>query len=159
MFSMDEGQTESASKPVILIAEDEEDDIWLVQRAFHKAGFDHKLAVVRNGEQAIAYLSGRVPFEDRDAHPAPSLVLLDLKMPLKNGFEVLAWIREQPEFNRLPVVVLTSSQETSDVNRAYALGASSYLVKPANLARFCDMVSRLRQYCNFTEQSVGLSWL
>lgn len=146
-------------RSAILVAEDDENDICLIKRAFHQAQFENPVKVVRNGEEAIAYLRGDPPFADRLANPAPALLLLDLKMPGKGGFEVLTWIREQAEFNHLPVVMLTSSQETSDVNQAYALGANSYLVKPANFARLVDMINRLKEYCSFTKQNVGLSWI
>ncbi len=142
----------------ILIAEDDDNDICLIKRAFQKAKFENPLKAVRDGEEAIAYLQGIEPYTDREINPPPALVLLDLKMPRKSGFEVLAWIREQPEFNHLPVVVLTSSQESSDISRAYALGANSYLVKPANFASLVDMMNRLREYCSFTRQNVGVNW-
>ena len=146
-------------KAAILIAEDDENDVFLLKRAFHQAQFDNPLQVVPNGEDAIAYLRGDSPFDDREKHPIPALVLLDLKMPRKNGFEVLAWMRQHPEFNPLAVVVLTSSQESADINRAYALGANSYLVKPANFLSLVDMITRLKEYCKFTSQSVGTSWI
>jgi CheY-like chemotaxis protein len=158
MFSVEEGQMNS-TKAVILIAEDDENDVFLIKRAFHQAQFDNPLQVVPSGEEAIAYLKGDPPFADREKYPIPALVLLDLKMPRKNGFEVLAWLREHPEFNPLPVVVLTSSQESADINRAYALGANSYLVKPANFLSLVDMINRLKEYCKFTSQSVGTNWI
>jgi CheY-like chemotaxis protein len=158
MFAAGEGQFQSA-QAVILVAEDDDNDVFLIKRAFHQAQFDNPLQVVVNGEDAIAYLRGSPPFEDRDKHPAPALLLLDLKMPRKNGFEVLGWIRERPEFNSLPVVVLTSSQESADINRAYALGANSYLVKPASFLSLVDMINRLKEYFKFTNQSVGTSWV
>jgi len=143
----------------ILVAEDDDNDICLIKRAFQKAQFENPLNVVKDGEEAVAYLQGVEPYMDRHSHPPPALVLLDLKMPRKNGFEVLEWIREQPEFNHLPVVVLTSSQESADISRAYALGANSYLVKPANFASLVDMMNRLREYCSFTRQNVGANWM
>jgi CheY-like chemotaxis protein len=150
---------EMDSNSAILVAEDDENDIALLRRAFHQASFENPLRVVHNGEEAIAYLKAQEPFADRIKNPSPALVLLDIKMPRKNGFDVLTWIREQPEFNHLPVVMLTSSQESSDINRAYALGANSYLVKPVSFVRLVDMLSRLKEYCSFTGQNVGLSWL
>jgi CheY-like chemotaxis protein len=158
MFSAGEGQL-SPTKAVILIAEDDENDVFLIKRAFHQAQFENPLEVVSTGEHAIGYLQGSPPFEDRLRYPLPSLVLLDLKMPRKNGFEVLAWIRQRPEFNALAVVVLTSSQESADINRAYALGANSYLVKPASFLSLVDMINRLKEYFKFTNQSVGSSWV
>ena len=144
---------------MILVAEDDENDVFLIKRALHQAQFENPLAVVQTGEEAIAYLKGAAPYQDREKHPLPALVLLDLKMPRRDGFEVLAWIRQQPELNGLAVVVLTSSQESSDINRAYALGANSYLVKPANFLSLVEMINRLKEYCKFTSQNVGTSWV
>jgi len=158
MFSSGEGQLNS-NRAVILVAEDDENDVFLIKRALHQAQFENPLQVVQTGEDAIAYLKGSPPFGDREKFPIPALVLLDLKMPRKNGFEVLAWIRQQPEYNALAVVVLTSSQESADINRAYALGANSYLVKPANFLSLVDMINRLKEYFKFTSQSVGTSWV
>lgn len=158
MFADGEGHLNSA-QAFILVAEDDENDVFLIKRAFHQAQFENPLQVVSNGEEAIAYLHGDPPFESREKHPMPALVLLDLKMPRKNGFEVLAWIRQRPEFNALPVVVLTSSQESADINRAYALGANSYLVKPASFLSLVDMINRLKEYFKFTSQSVGCQWI
>jgi CheY-like chemotaxis protein len=143
----------------ILVADDDDNDVCLIKRAFQKAQFENPIRAVKDGEEAISYLRGTEPYTSREHNPPPVLVLLDLKMPRKNGFEVLAWIREQPEFNHLPVVVLTSSQESSDISRAYALGANSYLVKPANFASLVDMMNRLREYCSFTRQNAGVNWL
>jgi CheY-like chemotaxis protein len=158
MFSAVEGPL-APNNAAILIAEDDENDVFLIKRAFHQAQFDNPLQVVSTGEEAVAYLKSDPPFQDREKHPIPSLLLLDLKMPRKNGFEVLAWIRQHPEFNSLPVVVLTSSQESADINRAYALGANSYLVKPANFLSLVDMINRLKEYFKFTSQRVGTSWV
>src|SRR6266566_5950637 len=94
---------------VILLAEDNEDHILLIQRAFTQAGLLNPLYVVRDGEQAIAYLKGGGEYANRDQHPLPELLLLDLKMPRKNGFEVLGWIRSDPGLRPLRVVVLTTS--------------------------------------------------
>lgn len=149
---------ESDSQAAILIAEDDENDICLIRRAFHQASFDNPLRFVRNGDQAVAYLQRQGSFVDRTQNPWPALILLDIKMPRQGGFQVLAWIREQPEFNTLPVVMLTSSQESADINKAYALGANSYLVKPASFARLVEMMTRLKEYCSFTKQNVGTEW-
>jgi CheY-like chemotaxis protein len=117
------------NEPVILLAEDREDDIILIQRAFKKSGFAFPVKVVRDGEEAIRYLSGAEQYADRERYPIPSLFLLDLKMPLKDGFEVLRWIKQQSELKQLPVIVLTLSNRIRDVNQAYALGAYSFLIK------------------------------
>lgn len=131
---------------VILLAEDNEDDVAMMRRAFKKANFLNPLHVVENGEEAIAYLQGAGKYASREEYPLPSLLLLDLKMPRKNGFDVLEWIRHQPGLSSLRVVVLTSSDEIRDVNRAYQLGANSFLVKPLDFSEFVRMTEALKGY-------------
>src|SRR6476620_696611 len=94
-------------RKTILIVDDSENDIFLMHRAFKKDEFDSPLREVYNGEQDIAFLAGEVIYSNRDDYPMPSMVLLDLNMPKKNGFDVLAWVRAQPQFKRLAVVVTT----------------------------------------------------
>ncbi len=113
----------------ILLVEDNEDDIALVKTAYQRCGFAHSLQVVRNGREAIAYLSGGGQYADRATHPLPHLVLLDIRMPEMDGFAVLQWIRSQPQFSSLPVVMLTVSKSEHDLQRAYALGLNSFLRK------------------------------
>jgi CheY-like chemotaxis protein len=131
---------------IILLAEDEEDHVVLIRRAFAKSGLSNPLYVVRDGEEAIAYLKGEGPFASRDEYPLPTLLLLDLKMPRKDGFEVLEWIRREPGLKRLQVVVLTSSEDIRDVNRAYDLGANSFLVKPMNMQDFMRLTEAVHGY-------------
>lgn len=122
--------TDLASRPFrILLAEDDSNDILFVQRAFEKAGFGGSLVVVRDGEEATAYLAGRGKYRDREQYPLPALLLLDIKMPRRSGIEVLEWLRGQPECRDLRVVVLTSSRQAVSFQRVRELGAS-YLVKP-----------------------------
>ena len=128
---------------VILLVEDQEDDVLLVQRAFRKAHLRNPLRVVRNGEEAIAYLQGDAPYNQREEYPLPTVMLLDLKMPRKNGFEVLEWIRQQPGLKTLRVVVLTASDQPQDVTRAYELGANCYLVKPTDFDDLMTMILSL----------------
>ncbi len=116
----------------ILVVEDNDDDIILVQRALKKAGVTNPMSVVRDGEEAIEYLAGIGRFQDERVYPVPSMVLLDLKLPKRNGLEVLSWIRSHASLATLPVVVFTTSTQSSDLERAYALGANSYLQKPLN---------------------------
>jgi CheY-like chemotaxis protein len=131
---------------LILLAEDNSTDVLMIRRAFTKANMQGTLEVADDGDKAVAYLSGQGKFADRDAHPLPVLLLLDLKLPRRSGFEVLAWVRQQAELRRLPVVVLTSSEESTDINRAYDLGANSYLVKPVNFDALLEMVKGLGLY-------------
>ena len=130
----------------ILLAEDDSNDVLLIQRAFQKAGFGDVLKVVRDGSEAIDYLSAHGPYADRKCFPLPFLLLLDLKMPGTDGFEVLQWIRENPDLKRLLVVVLTSSNLQADVDRAYELGANSYLVKPVSFDEMVHMIQRFEIY-------------
>jgi CheY-like chemotaxis protein len=130
----------------ILMVEDDPNDVLLVQRAFQKAGLDQALKVVRDGDEAIEYLGGQGEFANREQYPLPFLLLLDLKMPGTNGFEVLQWVRGEPGLKRLLVVVLTSSNLQSDVDRAYDLGANSYLVKPVEFSEMVNMIQRFEAY-------------
>jgi len=141
----------------ILLAEDGEDDAFLMRRAFEKAHLANPLNVVRDGREAIAYLSGQGIYADRSRYPFPCLLLLDLKMPKVSGFEVLTWIRNQPELKRLPVVVLTSSTEVPDISKAYDLGANSYLVKPGTFEDLMHMVEKLGGYWLITNEKPSVS--
>jgi CheY-like chemotaxis protein len=131
---------------LILVAEDREDDQLLIRRAFERAQLVNPLRIVNDGEEAIAYLKGEGQFSDRTKYPLPELLLLDLKMPRKNGFEVLEWVRSQPDLKVLPVVVLTSSEDVYDVSRAYQLGANSFLVKPIEFDQFVQMSKAIKGY-------------
>ena len=130
----------------ILLVEDDPNDVFLIQRAFRRANIVNPVQVVQDGEAAVLYLSSQEPYADRDRYPLPILMLLDLKLPRLSGLEVLEWLRQQPELRRLLVVVLTSSRENADVNRAYDLGANSYLVKPVAFDGLLEMVRTLNQY-------------
>lgn len=131
----------------ILLVEDEPNDVFLIERAFRKCDFQHSLHSVNDGEQAVAYLGGSREFADRQKYPLPSLILLDLKLPRRSGLEVLAWLRGRPDtLKRLPVVVLTSSKQASDVNRAYELGANSYLVKPVAFDGLLELIRAVNGY-------------
>lgn len=131
---------------VILLAEDNEDHVLLTRRAFKQAGLVNPLFVVEDGEEAIAYLNGDGKFANRNEYPLPTLLLLDLKMPRKDGFDVLEWIRRQPMLAALRVVVLTTSDRIHDVNRAYQLGANSFLTKPVDFRDFVQLSSAIKGY-------------
>ena len=136
----------NASDPTVLLVEDNIDDVLLTQRAFRKAGVQASLRVAADGDEAVAYLRGDGAYGDRTAHPKPALVLLDWKLPKRSGREVLQWVRQQPQFVALPVVVLTSSREQEDIDRAYGAGANSYLQKPVMLENLTELSSRLEGY-------------
>ena len=125
----------------ILVAEDDPDDALIFKAMFKRATLPHNLHVVSNGQQVIDWLSGKDEYSDRSIHPLPDRVLLDLKMPVKTGFEALEWIRSQKEYQNLPVVILSSSDDERDVKRAYELGATTYFVKSPQLQ---DVIQYLR---------------
>jgi CheY-like chemotaxis protein len=131
---------------VILLAEDQEDDILLVRRAFARGQITNPLQVVRNGQEVIWYLQGEGKYSNRVEYPLPDLLLLDLNMPVKDGFDVLRWIRRQPSLSALRVLVLTSSESLRDVNLAYKLGANSFLVKPIEFENCVQLGEIIRDY-------------
>jgi CheY-like chemotaxis protein len=141
----------------VLLAEDDPDDILLTQIAFEKARLANPLQVVRDGEEAIAYLRGDGKFSDRHQFPLPILLLLDIKMPGLNGFQVLEWLRKQPNFSRLPVAIMTSSDHDPHITRAYQLGADSYLLKPPDAAALLALVQRLNAYWLIVNEPQGLA--
>jgi CheY-like chemotaxis protein len=129
----------------ILIAEDEDDEAFLLQRALKKAAITNPIRRVNNGEQAIEYLSGTGCFADRAQYPLPILVLLDLNMPKKSGFEVLEWIRAQPLLKALAIDILSGSSREEDIEKALKLGANLYLKKPITLPDLDLLVQGYRQ--------------
>ena len=130
----------------VLLAEDNEDDVLLTQIAFKKVRLANPLQIVRDGVQVLAYLKGEGRYADRFRYPFPMLLLLDLRMPKINGFEVLNWLQKHPELTHLPVAVMTSSENEPDIDRAYAVGADSYLIKPPNAEALLALVQRLKAY-------------
>jgi len=135
-----------ADLAVILLAEDREDDVLLIRRAFKEAHITNPLFVVRDGQEAIAYLSGVDHYANRVEYPLPALLLLDLKMPRLDGFEVLRWLRKQEGLKTLRVVVLTSSDNMPDLNEAHTLGANSFLVKPFDFEDAVRMTKSMARY-------------
>src|SRR5436853_7281216 len=116
----------------ILYAEDDENDVFLMERVISKLQIPNPLRVVQDGKLAIAYLAGNPPYEARTENPLPAVLIMDLSMPGKHGLEVLKWVKNQPALMDIPVVVLTSSNQESDIERAYEGGASGYFVKPGD---------------------------
>ena len=128
-------------RQTILLVDDSENDLALMKFAFMKAGVNSQLQMVHDGEEAIVYLRGEGAYTDRDKFPLPAVILLDLNMPKKNGYEVLAWLRSVPALKRLSTIILTASMRPEDIERAFDLGANAYLVKPTALE---DLVATLR---------------
>lgn len=135
----------SADNEAILLVEDNEDDVFIFRRAYKQAKLPYPLQVAGDGQEALDYLQGVDRFADRTTYPVPFLMLLDLKLPFKNGLEVLQTVRHRPELAGLCVVVLTSSAEQRDLARARELGAHAYLVKPPSPAVLVDAIASVRQ--------------
>lgn len=130
---------------IVLLVEDEANDVLLLRRAFHRARLTSLLQVVSDAEQAMAYLKHEPPFENLNENPEPSLLLLDLNLPGTSGLQLLEWLRAQPApLKDLPVIILTSSRDTDDIDRAYELGATSYMAKPSgDFDGLAEMVKEL----------------
>jgi CheY-like chemotaxis protein len=134
----------------VLVADDDVQDAMLVRMAAERACVGLRLETVRDGEEAIDYLMGRSRYADREAHPFPSLMLLDLKMPRLSGFDVLEFVRGQPGLRQLPVVIFSSSDDPGDIRRAYDSGANSYLCKPHSNDDLSALLKALEEYwCKF----------
>ena len=116
---------------VVLVLEDDENDRFFLERAFKDNNFNGQLLVLENGQAGIDYMSGNVPYEDRQKYPLPDLVITDLKMPRVSGIEFLRWMKEHADFKMIPVIVLSASGQERDVKEAYCHGANAYLTKPS----------------------------
>ena len=136
----------------ILIAEDDSNDADLLQAAIKRAGFANPVRVVENGDRAIAYLEGRAPYDDRGTYPLPSLIFTDLKMPMVGGFELLQWFREHDMARVAPIIVLSGSALRADIEKAYRLGANSYIAKPQGLDGWVAIVKLVADYWELCEK-------
>ena len=134
----------------ILVVDDSANDTFLLEQAFKKAAATSRLHATQDGIEARAYLKGEGGFSDRAMHPFPDIVLLDLNMPRMNGFEFLEWLRDDPECESIVVYVLSASARDGDVQRAYELGANSYVVKPSRIEELVSFVTALHQWHRFT---------
>src|SRR2546430_2498343 len=128
----------------ILLADDSEDDQVLFKRAIRLAALHDQVVAVSDGAQAIAYLKGDGVYSDREKHPLPRIVVLDLKMPQKTGFEVLQWIKTQPQLSGIPVVVIAGTDQPEDLKRSYQLGASAFITKPCKPEDLKDLSNEFR---------------
>src|SRR5687768_1741377 len=124
----------------VLLVDDDSDAVLLFERAYQRAVISHPFKVVQSADEAIAYLTGEGRYADRAAYPMPALILLDIKMPGRTGFDVLDWIRKSSTVSPLRVVMLTGSPSGADVNRAYQMGANSYVTKPTDLGEFREIL-------------------
>jgi len=140
----------------ILLVEDNDNDVIFMQRALKNAELLNPLHIANDGEQAIDYLTGKGEFSDRIKFPLPILIFLDLKLPTKSGLEVLSWLRDTPQFKTLVVLVLTTSNEPKDIDRALKLGANAYLVKPSIFSELTEMMKATKAFWlnfnHFSEQ-------
>jgi CheY-like chemotaxis protein len=136
----------------ILIAEDNENDAIILERALRKAGFLNPFFVCRDGAEVLAYLRGEGEFNDRLKFPFPRVLITDLKMPRLSGLEVLKWLYEHPNCNLIPKIVLTASKHSSDIQEAYKLGANSYFVKPGSYEQLTRMLKLVFDYWQVCEK-------
>ena len=133
-------------KYTILVLEDDPNDALLLRLALEKNQIHNPLQIVRDGIEGVAYLTGNGKFADRRLYPVPKVIILDLKMPRMGGLEVLQFLEKNPELRVIPTLVLSSSNEDSDVARAYAAGANTYLVKPGKFEDLQSLIKTVHEY-------------
>jgi CheY-like chemotaxis protein len=136
----------SGKGSTILLVEDDRNDAMFMKMAFESAGVTGNLQEVRDGKEALEYLKGEGQFADRETHPLPYLLLLDLKLPHVMGMDVLKWVRQQPELNGVVVLVLTSSCNPAEIDAAYRLGANAFLVKPSSFQELQVMARTIKDF-------------
>ena len=136
----------------ILVADDDENDVWIMRRAMQRAQILDPFHFVRDGEEAIDYLGGRGDYKNRKLHPLPALAIFDIKMPRKSGLEALEWARQQKHLKNVPILILSSSAERRDINRAYEIGANAYLIKPSQMD---ELGAMLKHACNFWKKTAS----
>jgi CheY-like chemotaxis protein len=134
--------------PTVLLVEDDPNDRLILQHAFGRSAPGVQLQITVDGEHAEDYLSGKRVYSDRSAYPLPHVVLMDLKLPRKSGLEVLEWMRKDAALTHIPVFILSSSQERNDIERAYDLGANSYLVKQVDIKVVREIASGIAAYAS-----------
>jgi len=134
------------TKYTILLVEDDDNDATLVRMAFQKNAILNPVQWAKDGLEAVAYLNGDGAFANRQLYPFPEVLILDLKMPRMGGLELLAWIRDHPEYRVIPTIIMTSSRMDADIEKAYNLGANTYMVKPASFDELARMVKSAHEY-------------
>ena len=142
------GQTNNL---IILVAEDDENDAYMLKRAFEKNAITMPLHICGDGEAVMAYLKGEGKYADRNAFPFPRAIITDLKMPRCSGFDVLEWLQNHPECNLIPKIVLSASSQPPDVIKAYQLGANAYFTKPSTIADLCKLVDLVFKFWTVAE--------
>jgi len=143
----------------VLLVEDDINDIFLVKRAFKMARLENPLQVVTDGEEATHYLSGDGKYANRETYPLPKLIVMDIKMPRMNGFDVLEWIKHDGALRRIPVVIVSSSDHSADIDRAYELGANAYMVKPVDFHAVERLFESITHYWGLECAKPGLEAL
>ena len=142
----------------VLLVEDDLNDIFLVKRAFKMAQLETPLQVVTDGREATHYLSGQGKYADRETHPLPKLIVMDIKMPRMTGFEVLEWIKHDGFLRRIPVIIVSSSDRAQDIDRAYELGANAYMVKPVSFQAVERLFETITHYWGLECAKPGLEF-
>ncbi len=136
----------------ILLVEDDDNDATLVRMAFQKNAILNPVQWAKDGLEAVAYLNGDGAFANRQIYPFPEVLILDLKMPRMGGLELLGWIRDHPEYRVIPTIIMTSSRMEGDIEKAYSLGANTYMVKPASFDELARMVKSAHEYWSLSEK-------
>jgi len=131
---------------LILLVDDSNDDAVLFRHALQRAGLDNPTQVVPDVDQAIAYLEGTGPFSDRTQYPMPAILIMDVRLPNKDGFELLRWLGQRPHLRSLHVVVLTGMGDMREVSKAYQMGANSFLTKPLKAQDIHNLASGFSAY-------------
>lgn len=137
----------------ILLVEDDIVDVKTVQRAFSETGISNPLYITGNGEEALKFLRNEGEYSDEEKAPTPGIILLDLNMPVMGGLEFLKIIKEGGKLRRIPVIVLTTSKEDSDMIQSYNLSVAGYIVKPVEFAKFIEVVKTINRYWDTCELS------
>jgi CheY-like chemotaxis protein len=135
----------------ILLVEDDDGHARLLEKNLRRGGLINNLVRVCDGQEAVDYVSRTGPYHDANTYPVPSIVLLDVRMPRLDGFEVLAQMKNDPDLMKIPVIMLTSTDNQKEINRAYELGANGYVVKPVGVEAFIDRVVKLGMFIEVIE--------